>query len=200
MKISLAAMALVALFAVACSENVSSDASVVSAAGEIREAEPITLENWTRHPKIVAVREMVDAIDAADFASESKELCAGPGGSGHGEVERTKVIDGSGRIRELVISLGSEDSSSIESHYYDAQGRLRFLFVTTNDVHGNASESRVYFDENGSELWDVYRHAFDADLDPDIEDAPYEVRASSTEIDPEAKDPAKLYDAPPRCD
>lgn len=189
-----AGLAFLALTAVACADAAPGD-DVASATGEVNATAPITLQNWISHPKIVAIRDMVDAIDAKDLPSESKELCQD---SGHGETERTKLTDGSGKIRELVDSFGSEDSAQIESHYYDTNGVLRFVFITRNDVHGNAEESRAYFDASGDQIWSVYRHAFAEDLNPDIANAPFVEQA--TEIQAAAKDPQKLYDAPARCD
>lgn len=192
--LSLSGLALLALSIAACASNTDANATD-EATGELSAAAPITIDDWISHPKIVEIRNIVDAIDAKDLPSESKELCQD---SGHGEMERTKLTDDSGKIRELVDSFGSEDSAQIESHYYDTNGVLRFVLITRNDVHGNAEESRAYFDASGAQIWSVYRHAFAENLNPDIANAPYVQQA--TEVQDAAKDPQKLYDAPPRCD
>lgn len=199
MKLSLAALVLVALAAVGCGAPGGSE-DVRAAQGEINQSAPITLANWLTHPKIVAVRDIVDEIDASPYASESKTgLCAD---AGRGETERTKLTDDKGVIRELVLAFGSEDSTAIESHYYDATGKLRFIFTTQNDVHGNSDELRTYFDASGARIWDVRRHAFSASFDPDLEHAPYEAVATENEspLDPAVFTPGARYDAPARCD
>lgn len=199
---TLAALALVALTAVGCAANAEAD-DVSTAAGEASELEasdPITIQNWLRHPKIEEVRAIVDAIDAADYEAESKmDLCVE---SGHGESERTVLVDGDGVIRELVLASGSEDSFEIHSHYYDAQGRLRFVLKTRNDVHGSSWEYRTYFDETGARIWDVSRSASTEAFHPDLEHAPYEVVAdeAKSDLDPTLATPAVRYDAPEQCD
>lgn len=195
---SLTALALVALAAVGCAQT--SDEDVSSAEGQATSSAPITIRNWMTHPKIVAVRKIVNMIDASKYESESKTgLC---GDSGHGESERTKITDDKGRIRELVLAGGSEDSAETDSHYYDANGKLRFIFTTRNDVHGNSDEIRTYFDETGARIWDVRRHAFSPDFTPDLEHAPYEVIATenASPVDPAVLTPAIRYDAPEQCD
>ncbi|MFO0738853.1 MAG: hypothetical protein U0270_23340 [Labilithrix sp.] len=197
---SLAALALIAVAAFGCANNAGEGDDMATAAGEVNATAPITIGNWLTHPKIVAVRDIVNAIDASEYASESKtELCQD---SGHGESERTKLTDENGVIRELVLSSGSEDSAQIESHYYDANGKLRFIFTTRNDVHGNSNELRTYFDETGARIWDVRRHAFSATFNPDLEHAKYEPVATEdrSEIDPAVFTPAVRYDAPKQCD
>lgn len=199
MKLSLAALALVATAAVGCVET-SSGEDLAAAEGEVSTSAPITIQNWMTHPKIVAVRRIVNSIDASKYASESKTgLCAD---SGHGESERTKLTDDHGRIRELVLAGGSEDSAETDSHYYDANGKLRFIFTTRNDVHGNSDEVRTYFDETGARIWDVRRHAFSESFTPDLEHAPYEAVAAEekSELDPAVLTPAARFDAPEQCD
>ena len=199
MKALTLALVLAAFTAVGCAATSDDHAEVAS--GEVNAAAPITLQNWLTHPKIVAVRDVVNEIDSAPenkFESESQTLCED---SGHGEMERTKLTDASGVIRELVLSYGSEDSAQIESHYYDARGKLRFVFTTRNDVHGNSTELRTYFDESGNRIWEVSRHAFDENLNPDIQAAPYvRISAEDNTIDPGAFTPAARYDAPAQCD
>lgn len=197
--LALAALALVASAVTGCAAASSDD--VGEAATEVK-AGRVTLANWETHPKIVAVRDLVNEIDATKkYEAESKtDLCAE---SGHGEMERTKVTDQHGVIRELVLSFGSEDSTEIASHYYDAKGRLRFVFTTRNDVHGNADELQTYFDETGERVWDVRRHASSKDTSlADLEHAPYEAVAAqkTAKLDPAVLTPADRYEAPEQCD
>ena len=192
LKLSVFGAAAIAL--VAC--NGPSEGGAGTDAAEIRvSTTKITLANWMSHPQIVAVRHEVEAIDLARYPTEKKELC-----EGRGEAERTKSTDASGKIRTLVIELGSEDHVLTERHYYDAKGTLRFMFETGNDVHGNSAESRVYFDENGVRIWDVYRQQFDEDVKTDIATVPFEVLTDPLFLEPDATDPAKMWSAPARCD
>ena len=200
MKLSLAPLALIALAAVGCAGSADSE-DIRATQGEVKAEKAITLGNWMTHPKIVAVRNIVDDVDSSKkYVSESKTgLCAN---SGHGETERTKVIDEVGAIHELVLAFGSEDSTTIESHYYDAKGKLRFIFITHDDVHGNSDELRTYFDETGARIWDVRRHAFSQTSNPDLERAPFEAVATENEspLDPTVLTPAVRFDAPEQCD
>ncbi len=196
MKISSIA-ALLALALVACAGNASNDETNTSI-GEVNVTAPLTLANWISHPKIVAVRNEVEATNKAGYKSESKTLCKD---SGIGESERTKLTDPSGKIRELVLAGGSEDSAATTHYYYDANGKLRFVFTTVNDVHGNQTEYRTYFDSAGEQFWSVTRHAFDPSFHADITKAPFEI---NDEDDGDGildvNHPAALFDAPESCE
>lgn len=198
-KLALVAVAASFLGLVACaSEQGSSSDDGATESADISASAPITIKNWLNHPKIVAVRKEVAAVDALKLPPEKKELCQD---SGVGEFERDKSTDASGKIRELVLELGGEDGARIETHYYDAKGTLRFVFATDNDVHGNSSEERTYFDETGAQLFQVNRFASDPENNnPDIAHAKYELPSSPDELEADAKDPAKMFDAAPRCD
>lgn len=196
MKLSLGAVALAFALA-ACAGNTSDREATTDSVGELNASAPITLANWISHPKIVEVRRVVEEIDAAKFAAESKEMCQD---AGHGEVERTKLTDAHLTIRELVVAFGSEDSAMTDSYYYDAAGTLRFAFRTRNDVHGNQNETRVYFDAQGKSIWEIGRHAFDPNLKANITTAPYTLFEDVVVLEELAASPAKLWDSPPRCD
>lgn len=162
----LAALALSSVACASTSDDTASGISDLSASAST----PITLANWISHAKIVAVRNEVNAIDAAKYASESKELCGG----GVGESERTKLVDGNGTLRKYVTGGGSEDSAGTTTLYFDARGTVRFQFTTRSDVHGNTWEDREYYSETGDIFWMVTRHAFDEKLNADITKSPYE--------------------------
>jgi len=198
MKLSLSIVATTLALALAACAGPSSDADAATeSVGELNASAPITMQNWLTHPKIAAVRAVVNDIDIADFAPETKTLCEE---SGHGETERTKMTDAHLVIRELVVAMGSEDSARTDSYYYDAAGTLRFAFRTHNDVHGNQREYRVYFDETGARIWEINRFAFSETFDADITKSPYEAAAERTDLEELATSPAKLYDSPARCD
>ncbi|MBX3229046.1 MAG: hypothetical protein KIT84_01810 [Labilithrix sp.] len=198
MKLSLAVVALgLALAACAGSSSDADNAGV--SVGEVNADAEITMANWISHPKIVEVRRIVEEIDVASFATVTKELCEG---STHGELERTKLTDAHGVVRELVIGSGSEDSAQTDSYYYDAAGTLRFAFLTHADVHGNQSELRVYNDAAGHRIWEVSRAIWIGDEDPttEITNAPFEPTSDTVVLDALATTPAAWFDAPERCD
>lgn len=197
-KLVFVALAASFLGLAACSAEQGSADDAASSANDLSASSAITLKNWLNHPKIVAVRKEVAAVDALKITPEKKELCQD---SGIGEFERDKSTDTTGTIRELVLQLGGDDGARIETHYYDAKGTLRFVFATDNDVHGNSSEERTYFDETGTQIFQVNRSASDPENNnPDIAHAKYELPESPDDLEADAKDPAKMFDAAPRCD
>ena len=60
--------------------------------------------------------------------------------------------DSAGVVRLFDAEVGSDDSAERASYYYDARGRLRFIFVRYGAVVGAHMEERVYYDENRHEL------------------------------------------------
>jgi hypothetical protein len=117
-----------------------------------------------------------------------------------GEFERDKGTDSGGKIRQLILKDGGEDSASVTTHYYSDAGKLLFIFKTNNDVHGNSSEDRVYFDPAGQPIWEVFREASDpVNNNPDVSTAPFELPASPFEIAPGLSDPGKVFDGPADC-
>lgn len=58
--------------------------------------------------------------------------------------------DASGAIRKLVRSNGTEDHTESATSYFDASGRLRFLFVKAGAVPSAFVEARWWFDERGN--------------------------------------------------
>jgi hypothetical protein len=160
-------------------------------------SEPITLANWLTHPAIVEVRNEVNGIDASQLRTDKRTMCAS---EGVGEFERDKSADASGKIRKLVVQDGDDDGAAVTSYYYDEGGKLRFVFQTVSDVHGNASEMRVYFDATGKRIWDVFRSASDpAHNNPNIAKAPYVAPPLPLVIGPDLANPGAVFDGPPKC-
>lgn len=100
-------------------------------------------------PGIVAVRAMYRAVEQSiarkRLAKEQRtvEEC-GPLGE-----DRTIFSNADGVIRKYVWQTGSGDSLITVRHYYDPQGRMRFVFATAGAVNGTQLEHRIYFDEQG---------------------------------------------------
>ncbi|MFT3708138.1 MAG: hypothetical protein QM817_10835 [Archangium sp.] len=57
--------------------------------------------------------------------------------------------DSAGVVRLLVWEFGSGDSSHRAENYYDASGKLRFLFVKVGAVPDAHVEARWWFDDDG---------------------------------------------------
>jgi hypothetical protein len=174
-----------------------SDAAVAGDSANVIAGDAITLQNWQNHPKIAAVRAEVEAIDKLGLKIQAKKMC--PEGV-VGESLRQKGSDGDGRIRTLILQGGSDDSATTSRYYYDALGKARFLFRTRNDVHGNAEEQRVYFDEAGLQIWQVEKRASDLENGkPDLEKAPFAVPRQATELHPGLADPGAIFASAAEC-
>ena len=110
------------------------------------------------HPDVVAVRTIYRAVEkdiaAKRLRKEERHLeeCAG----GLGEA-RTIYSGAGGAIRKSVWQGGSSDSALTLRHYYDGQGRLRFVFVTGGAVNGTLLEHRIWLDEEGRRIRETRR-------------------------------------------
>jgi hypothetical protein len=116
----------------------------------------ITKGNWQQHPKIKAIRVIVQAADTAltrkslTIKKRSFEDC-----EPYEDALRTLATDSRGRVRYYAKEAGSEDSALKWQHYYDEKGNLRFVFITGGAVNGAELEHRIYFDEYGKRIWEL---------------------------------------------
>jgi hypothetical protein len=125
-----------------------------------QETDEITKANWQQHPKIKAIRAIVQSVNAGisrkTFTVKKRafEYC-GP----DEDTARTLATDSKGVVRFYENEGGSEDSALKWEHYYDEGGRLRFVFITGGAVNGSKLEHRIYFDETGKRIWEeqVYK-------------------------------------------
>jgi hypothetical protein len=119
----------------------------------------VTKANWQQHPKIKAVRAIVDSINAGlnqrTFkVSERKfEYC-----EPYEDTDRKMAVDSRGVVRMYEKQAGSDDSSVTWKHYYDEAGRLRFVFIAAGAVNGSKLEQRIYFDETGKRIWEDHKY------------------------------------------
>ncbi|HEX8491281.1 MAG TPA: hypothetical protein VF658_00425 [Pyrinomonadaceae bacterium] len=119
----------------------------------------VTKENWQQHPKITAVRAIVetvkDGLSKKSFRTRTRkfEYC-----EPYEDSQRTLAIDGRGRVRYYEKQGGSEDSSLKLEHYYDESGRLRFVFITGGATNGSELEHRIYFDEGGKRIYEEQKY------------------------------------------
>ncbi len=116
---------------------------------------PVTAANWRRHPRIIAIRNLVKADQVA---MATKRWRADPVRQCRSETrpyaaETRAIRDEQGRIRTYVTSDGSDDSAYRIEHHYDEAGHLRFAFARSSAVNGAFVEYRLFLDEWGKELW-----------------------------------------------
>jgi hypothetical protein len=115
----------------------------------------ITKANWQQHPKIKAIRAIVQAVKTGmvrktlTVRKRVFEYCE-PGE----DTARMIATDSKGLARFYQNEGGSEDSSLKLEQYYDEMGRLRFVFITGGAVNGSELEHRIYFDEAGKRIWE----------------------------------------------
>lgn len=129
-------------------------ASVQEPAGEI------TKSNWRQHPKIKAIRAIVQSVDAGmkgqslTVKKRAFEYC-----EPYEDAARSIATDSIGRVHFYGNEAGSDDSALRWKHYYDENGRLRFVFISGGAVNGSELEHRIYFDQNGTRVWEdhVYK-------------------------------------------
>ncbi len=123
-----------------------------------RGSAPVDEKNWRTHPRILAIRTLVAANEAAirsgKWRVEKRTVCENeerPFGR-----DATVARDGRNRIRKYVTVAGTDDSAYTIEHQYDERGRLRFAFARAGAFNDSEETYRLYFDEDGKELW---RHA-----------------------------------------
>jgi hypothetical protein len=138
--------------------------SVVAAAVVLATASPafaqtgITSSNWMNHPRIVAIREIVAEIESLIAKGSLKSKKTEQGYSGpYIDDMRQAFFDSKGKIRKLVTSGGSEDSSLTFTSYYDKDGKLRFVYIVGGAVNGTGIQHRIYLDASGAKIWEIQK-------------------------------------------
>ena len=109
--------------------------------------EVISDKNWQKHPKIIAIRRIVNSDNAGvrkgAFKTEHR-ICEMDWFS------RLRIArDSKGIVRWYQNYGEGEDSSRDNNYYYDDAGRLRFVLMTTYAANGTREQHRAYFDESG---------------------------------------------------
>lgn len=103
-------------------------------------------------PAVVAVRNVYRAVEKDAARQQLRREHASMAECGPNGEERTLFADKAGRVRKYVWESGSSDSALTIRHYYDTEGRLRFVFVTGGAVNNTQIEHRVYLDEAGQRI------------------------------------------------
>lgn len=131
----------------------------VSAGAQATKGAQITKANWNQHPKIKAVRAIVESVNAGLSGKSLKvserefEYC-----EPYEDTVRKQAVDAKGLVRMYETQAGSDDSSLTWKHFYDEAGRLRFVFITGGATNGAQLEHRIYFDEAGKRIWEDHKY------------------------------------------
>lgn len=105
-----------------------------------------------QHPSIQEIRRLYQEVEQGISMGVIKgQERSVEGCSPFGET-RSLFSEVDGHIRKYVLDTGSDDSTLVLRHYYDAIGQLRFVFATGGAVNGSSLEHRIYFDENGMRI------------------------------------------------
>jgi hypothetical protein len=137
----------------------TSSAAFVAPGALSQDADAITSANWQQHPKIKAVRSIVESINtglkraALKISIRRFEYC-----EPYIDTLRKLAVDSKGVPRLYEKQAGSDDSSLTWQHYYDDAGRLRFVFITGGAVNGSQLEHRIYFDDGGKRIWEDHKY------------------------------------------
>lgn len=111
----------------------------------------VTAKNWEHHPQVEASRavflEVRAALDAKQLTSRQQNDCTQEFSTFTTAADAKKVV------RYFERSFGGSDSSQKIESYYDAQGRLRFVFVKVGAVPSAWVEARYWLDETGKLVW-----------------------------------------------
>lgn len=111
----------------------------------------ITASTWEHHPDIESARAVYQEVRAA---LEAKRLTAREAHDCSEEFTNyTRFADADGTTRLLEWKFGGEDSAQAVESYYDAAGRLRFVFVKVGAVPSAWVEARFWLDARGRLLW-----------------------------------------------
>lgn len=174
----------------ACAAPSTEDAAQSSQRVTTPAGDVISIDTWTKHPRIAPVLSMVAGIDAKIARGSktdvtTKEVC--------GET-RTKLVDTHG-IRYLSRETVSDDVETKDAeHYYDDAGRVRLVRLTTRSPYGIV-EQVALFGNDGKPFWQVVR--FDADVHDESDEAPWEESDDDLPLDVSFDQPTKMYEA--RC-
>jgi hypothetical protein len=104
-------------------------------------------KNWQSHPKILAIRKIVNSANAEVKSGAYKtehRICE------EGWFSRLRIArDAKGTVRWYQHYQEGEDSSWDDNYYYDDAGRLRFVLMTSYAINETREQHRAYFDEGG---------------------------------------------------
>jgi len=186
--VSVPVLALLALTHAAC--TVSSEEEVAAGSQGVTSPDTgnITIDNWTTHSRIVAIRKEVETVDAAVAKGTepnltTKDVC--------GE-SRTRLADAHGIRYYATESVIDDISSEIMGYYYDRKGKPRFVQHLSKSPFGIV-EQMAYLDDAGKSFWEVERQLTIDDVEMDAA-VPWEESGAPIELDAEIKAPGRMFD------
>ncbi len=146
-----------------CSASTEDATADDSASALANASTPITVANYRTHPKIIAIRDQVAAIEGLALTETVHASC---------DFGSRKFEDAQGRIRKLV-SAGGEGGGGVETTtYYNEAGELVFGFRSTDtetedgdETWWTLNELRVYYGPANMILFQVTRRASASRLD-----------------------------------
>jgi hypothetical protein len=132
--------------------------TILFATVRITLAEPVTKQNWVAHPKIKEIRSIynntVERIHRSIYSKQS-QYCGNPDAVVF--VSGNLYRDSNGVVRKYELEGGSDDSTAKAEYFYSQAGNIRFSFKVRGAVNGHHSETRTYFEEDGTEIYSDYR-------------------------------------------
>jgi hypothetical protein len=135
-------------------------------------AEPVNDRNWQNHPEVKKIRALYNEVNAAEKAGQLRKesrKCALHGGSF--EIDGELYRDRRGVVRKYVVDAGSGDSTGRAEYYYDAKGAPRFTYRTRGAFNDTKKQDRIYFDDNGRQLYTDHREEGPGYPGSDLEDS-----------------------------
>ena len=122
---------------------------VISASAQSEDE--INDKNWQNHPKIIAIRRIVNSANAevrsGAFKTEHR-ICE------EGWFSRLRIArDSKASVRWYQHYQEGEDSSWDNNFYYDSAGHLRFVLMTSYAANSTREQHRAYFNESGDLIY-----------------------------------------------
>ncbi len=122
----------------------------------------ITAKNWRQHPEIKKIRaiysEVLGKVKRRKLKKAVREIhyCQ-PGAGG---IKRTLYTQGGKLVRQYTTNGNFEGGVAEDvEYYYDAMGRLRFVFAIYTDNQAEAQvQYRLYYNARGKLIWENRRH------------------------------------------
>lgn len=100
------------------------------------------------------VREVERQLRAGQLLESSRPFQAcGPGE----DAGRRLYADATGRVVKAVRQAGTAEAALTWEHVFDADGRLRYVFIHGGAVNGSVVEHRIWLDAAGNRLWEEQR-------------------------------------------
>jgi hypothetical protein len=118
----------------------------------------ITDKNWQTHPEITAIRHVVGSVNSSlkKHALKTTERKYESCGDQY-FTSRRIGRDAKGVTRWYRDYSEGEDASFDFNYYYDANGKLRFVFATVRAGNGTREQLRIYFDESARRIWQSHK-------------------------------------------